>query len=164
MSLEPTDGIRACLQRDFGDFRLEVDLTLPGRGVSILFGPSGCGKTTLLRCLAGLEPAASGYVSVNGEVWQDDAAGRFIPPHRRTIGYVFQDAALFPHLRVRQNLEYGQRRVSTEARRIAFDQAIDLLGIRTLLERCPDKLSGGERQRVGMARALLTSPRLLLMD
>ena len=160
---EPT-GIRARLRRDFGDFDLEVDLTLPGRGVTVLFGASGCGKTTLLRCLAGLEPAARGHLSVNGEVWQDDESGRFLLPHRRAIGYVFQDAALFPHLSARRNLDYGQRRVPAEARRIAFDQAVDLLGIRPLLERLPNKLSGGERQRVGMARALLTSPRLLLMD
>ena len=164
MSVTEPIGIRARLRRDFGDFDLKVDLTLPGRGVTVLFGASGCGKTTLLRCLAGLEPAARGHLSVNGEVWQDDASGRFLPPHRRAIGYVFQDAALFPHLSVRQNLDYGQRRVPKEDRRIAFDQAVDLLGIRPLLERRPDKLSGGERQRVGMARALLTSPRLLLMD
>ena len=161
--IEPT-GICARLRRDFGDFDLEVDLRLPGRGVTILFGASGCGKTTLLRCLAGLEPAARGHLSINGEVWQDAASGRFLPPHRRAIGYVFQNAALFPHLNVRQNLDYGQRRVPKEDRRIAFDQAVDLLGIRPLLERRPARLSGGERQRVGMARALLTSPRLLLMD
>lgn len=164
MSLDSPDSIRARFQRDFGHFRLEVDLTLPGRGVTILFGASGCGKTTLLRCLAGLEPAGHGYIAVNGEVWQDEAAGWFLPPHRRAIGHVFQDAALFPHLNVYQNLDYGQRRVPAEARRIAFDQAVDLLGIRPLLKRRPDRLSGGERQRVGMARALLTSPRLLLMD
>ncbi len=164
MSVTEPSGIRARLRRDFGDFDLEVDLTLPGRGVTVLFGASGCGKTTLLRCLAGLEPAARGHLSINGEVWQDDASSRFLPPHRRAIGYVFQDAALFPHLSVRQNLDYGQRRVPKEDRRIAFDKAVDLLAIRPLLERRPDKLSGGERQRVGMARALLTSPRLLLMD
>jgi molybdate transport system ATP-binding protein len=157
-------GIRARLRRDFGAFDLAVDLELPGRGVTVLFGASGCGKTTLLRCLAGLEPEARGRLSVNGEVWQDDAVGQFLPPHRRAVGYVFQDAALFPHLSVRQNLAYGQRRVPDAARRIAFDQAIELLGIRPLLERRPDRLSGGERQRVGMARALLTSPKLLLMD
>jgi molybdate transport system ATP-binding protein len=164
MSVTEPTGIHARLRRDFGDFDLEVDLTLPGRGVTILFGASGCGKTTLLRSLAGLEPAARGYLSINGEIWQDDAPGRFLPPHHRAIGYVFQDAALFPHLSVRRNLDYGQRRVPKEDRRIAFDQAVDLLGIRPLLERMPDKLSGGERQRVGMARALLTSPKLLLMD
>ncbi len=164
MSGSESSGIRACLRRDFGDFDLAVDLELPGRGVTVLFGASGCGKTTLLRCLAGLEPEVRGWLSINGEVWQDDAAAQFLPPHRRAVGYVFQDAALFPHLSVRQNLDYGQRRVPDASRRIPFDQAIDLLGIRPLLDRRPDRLSGGERQRVGMARALLTSPSLLLMD
>ena len=157
-------GIQSRLRRDFGNFCLEVDLALPGRGVSVLFGGSGCGKTTLLRCVAGLEPKAQGVLSVNGEIWQSDARRCFIPTHRRAIGYVFQDAALFPHLSVRQNLDFGLRRVPRDERRIAFDQAIDLLGIRPLLDRRPDKLSGGEQQRVGMARALLTSPKLLLMD
>jgi molybdate transport system ATP-binding protein len=164
MNVVNTAGIHARLRHDFSDFGLEVDLVLPGRGVTVLFGPSGCGKTTLLRCLAGLEPAAHGYLSVNGEVWQDEATGHFRPPHCRALGVVFQDAALFPHLNVRQNLAYGQRRVPVADRRIAFDQAIDLLDLRPLLERGTDRLSGGERQRVGMARALLSSPRWLLMD
>ena len=164
MNAAESSGIHARLQCDFAGFNLKVDLALPGRGVTVLFGPSGCGKTTLLRCLAGLEPAARGHLSVNGEVWQEQATGFCLPPHRRPVGVVFQDAALFPHLSVRENLDYGQRRVPVDARRIAFDQAIDLLELRPLLERRTDRLSGGERQRVGMARALLTSPRWLLMD
>jgi molybdate transport system ATP-binding protein len=144
-------------------FTLSVSLRLPARGVTALFGPSGCGKTTLLRALAGLERAA-GRVALGDEVWQDDAARRFVPTHRRAIGYVIQEAALFPHLDVRRNLAYGQRRVAAGARRIALDQVVDLLGIGHLLERRPDTLSGGERQRVAIARALATSPRLLLMD
>ncbi len=159
-----SDGIQAAFTRSFGDFMLQVELTLPARGVTILFGGSGCGKTTLLRCVAGLEPQARGYLSVNGEVWQDDASGRFVPTHKRSIGYVLQEAALFPHLSVRQNLEFGLKRIPPGERRTSFDQAVDLLGMRPLLERSPDKLSGGEQQRAGMARALLTSPRLLLMD
>lgn len=164
MNAAESSGIHARLQCDFAGFNLKVDLALPGRGVTVLFGPSGCGKTTLLRCLAGLEPAARGHLSVNGEVWQEQATGFCLPPHRRPVGVVFQDAALFPHLSVRENLDYGQRRVPVDARRIGFDQAIDLLELRPLLERRTDRLSGGERQRVGMARALLTSPRWLLMD
>jgi len=144
-------------------FALDVALALPARGVSALLGVSGCGKTTLLRALAGLERAA-GRVALDGEVWQDDAERRFVPTHRRPLGYVIQEAALFPHLDVRRNLDYGQRRVRAGARRIALDQAVTLLGIGPLMERRPDTLSGGERQRVAIARALATSPRLLLMD
>ena len=144
-------------------FTLDVSLRLPMRGVSALFGPSGCGKTTLLRALAGLERAA-GRVALGDQVWQDDAAGLFVPPHRRAIGYVIQEAALFPHLDVRRNLAYGLKRIDPASRRIALDQVVDLLGIGHLLERRPETLSGGERQRVAIARALATSPQLLLMD
>ncbi|MDZ7857893.1 molybdenum ABC transporter ATP-binding protein [Sphaerotilus sp.] len=146
------------------DFVLEVALALPSQGVSALFGPSGCGKTTLLRALAGLE-RATGRVALNGQIWQDDAAGAvFVPTHQRPIGYVIQEAALFPHLDVRRNLDYGQRRIAPAERHIALDQAVELLGIGALMERRPATLSGGERQRVAIARALATSPRLLLMD
>ncbi len=155
-----TYGIRARLALQRPGFALDVDLQLPGRGVTALFGPSGCGKTTLLRCLAGLERAA-GELRVNGETWQD--AQQWLPTHCRPIGYVFQEASLFPHLSVLGNLQYGQRR-SSGAKRIDLDQAIALLGIEPLLDRKPDLLSGGERQRVGIARALATHPRLLLMD
>ena len=144
-------------------FTLDVTLTLPARGVSALFGPSGCGKTTVLRALAGLERAA-GRVALGGEVWQDDASGAFVPTHRRAIGYVIQEAALFPHLDVRSNLAYGLKRIEAAERRIALDQVVELLGIGHLLARRPGTLSGGERQRVAIARALATSPRLLLMD
>ncbi|MEX8494594.1 molybdenum ABC transporter ATP-binding protein [Sphaerotilus sp.] len=142
-------------------FALDVSLALPSQGVSALFGPSGCGKTTLLRALAGLE-RATGRVALDGVVWQDDAV--FVPTHQRPIGYVIQEAALFPHLDVRRNLDYGRSRIAPGVRRIALDQAVDLLGIGALMERRPATLSGGERQRVAIARALATSPRLLLMD
>jgi molybdate transport system ATP-binding protein len=144
-------------------FTLDVHLDLPAQGVSALFGPSGCGKTTVLRAIAGLERAA-GRVTVGGEVWQDDVGGIFVPTHRRELGYVIQESALFPHLDVRRNLDYGQRRIASDQRRIPLDQVVDLLGIGTLMARRPDTLSGGERQRVAIARALATSPRLLLMD
>ncbi len=145
-------------------FALDVELDVPARGVVALFGASGSGKTTLLRCLAGLERARGGFLSVAGEVWQDEARGQFVPTFRRPLGYVFQEASLFPHLSVRRNVDYGRRRVAPAARRVALEQAIGLLGIGSLLDRMPGGLSGGERQRVAIARALAASPRLLLMD
>jgi molybdate transport system ATP-binding protein len=151
------------LKLERAGFTLDVALTLPRRGVSALCGPSGCGKTTLLRALAGLDRAA-GRVQVDDAVWQDDAQGIFLPTHRRPLGYVIQDAALFPHLDVRRNLAYGLARIAPSERRIALDEAIELLGIGSLMARRPAMLSGGERQRVAIARALATSPRLLLMD
>jgi len=144
-------------------FTLDVALQLPERGITALFGPSGCGKTTVLRALAGLERAA-GRVALGDAVWQDDASGRWLPPHQRPLGYVIQDAALFPHLSVRGNLDYGRRRSGPAAQAFALDSVIDLLGIGALMDRRPATLSGGERQRVAMARALATAPRLLLMD
>lgn len=153
--------IEARFTLDWPDFRLDVDLELPARGVTALFGHSGSGKTTLLRCMAGLERAASGRMAFKGQIWQD--AHTWLPTHRRPLGYVFQEASLFPHLSVMGNLRYGQKRAKV-AQKIALDQAIELLGIGHLLERRPDLLSGGERQRVGIARALAVSPDILLMD
>lgn len=156
--------IRARFRVAHPGFALDVDLQLPGRGVSALFGASGSGKTTCLRAIAGLEHAPGGYLSVNGEVWQDDSRGVFLPTHQRPLGYVFQEASLFSHLSIRRNLEYGMRRVPAAARRVSLDLAVELLGIAPLLDRMPDRLSGGEKQRVAIARALATSPRILLMD
>lgn len=153
--------IHARFHVDWPDFALDVDLKLPARGVTALFGHSGSGKTTLLRCIAGLLRARQGRLAINGEVWQDN--GYWLPPHRRPIGYVFQEASLFPHLTVMGNLRYGLSRVP-KAPQMGLDQAIELLGIGHLLDRKPDLLSGGERQRVGIARALAVSPRVLLMD
>ena len=155
--------IEARLQLARPGFTLDVTLALPGRGVTALSGPSGCGKTTVLRALAGLE-RARGRVSLGGEVWQDDARGRFVPTHRRALGYVIQEAALFPHLDVRRNLDYGRGRAMASGRRIDLDQVIALLGIEHLMARRTGTLSGGERQRVAIARALAARPRLLLMD
>jgi molybdate transport system ATP-binding protein len=155
-------SIQARFRVDYPDFTLDVNLELPGRGITALFGPSGCGKTTFLRCVAGLARSPGGRLTVGGETWQDD--GIFLPTHKRPLGYVSQEANLFPHLTVRRNLDYGRSRVPAPERRVDFDHAVQLLGIGHLLERAPDGLSGGERQRAAMARALLTSPRLLLMD
>lgn len=144
-------------------FTLQAGLSLPGRGVTAIFGPSGCGKTSLLRAVTGLE-RAEGRVVVDGEAWQDDAAARFIPTHRRGLGYVIQEAALFPHLDVRGNLDYALSRTPVAGRRVALERAVELLGIATLMARRTGTLSGGERQRVAIARALAGSPRLLLLD
>ena len=161
-------SIEARFKHDYPGFVLDVDLALPSRGVTALFGPSGSGKTTLLRCIAGLERAPQGRLAIDGEIWQD--AGRFVPTHQRPLGYVFQEASLFPHLSVRGNLDYALKRAARSLRRSAsadfsgLGRIVDLLGIGALLDRKPDRLSGGERQRVAIARALLTAPRLLLMD
>jgi molybdate transport system ATP-binding protein len=143
-------------------FALDVTCDIPTQGITGLFGRSGSGKTTLLRCIAGLERTARAQIEFNGELWQD--AGRFLPTHRRAVGYVFQESSLFPHLDVRGNLEFGLRRVPAPQRRLGFDQAVALLDLSALLRQRAPRLSGGERQRVAIARALLTSPQLLLMD
>ncbi|WP_350612814.1 molybdenum ABC transporter ATP-binding protein [Pseudomonas sp. HY7a-MNA-CIBAN-0227] len=156
--------IEVRLQLSYSDFALDLDLQLPGRGVTALYGHSGSGKTTCLRCIAGLERAEDGFIQINDEVWQDSRKGLFVPPHKRALGYVFQEASLFPHLSVLANLEFGLKRIPRSQRRVDMAQATELLGIGHLLDRHPQHLSGGERQRVGIARALLTSPRLLLMD
>jgi molybdate transport system ATP-binding protein len=151
-------SVRYRLQRS--DFSLDVDADIPMRGITGVFGESGAGKTALLRCIAGLERGAEGRLVIADEVWQDDTISR--PVHDREIGYVFQEPRLFAHLNVRQNIEYGQRR----GRRgeVGFDEAVELLGLRDLLNRRVDTLSGGEAQRVAIARALLRSPRVMLMD
>jgi molybdate transport system ATP-binding protein len=155
-------GISARFVLRHAGFELDAGFEAPARGVTALFGPSGSGKTTVLRCLVGLE-RASGQLQLNGEIWQSDTV--FVPPHRRAVGYVFQEASLFPHLSVRENLLYGYRRIPAAERRVQLDQVAAWLGLSALLERRdPNSLSGGERQRVAIARALLTSPRLLLMD
>ncbi len=154
-------GIQARFQLNWPGFNLDVDLELPGRGVTAVFGHSGSGKTTLLRCMAGLERTPTGRLIVNGEVWQDER--HWLPTHKRPLGYVFQEASLFTHLTVMGNLRYGRSRLSN-GHKVSLEQAIELLGIAHLLDRKPERLSGGERSRVGIARALAVSPRLLLMD
>ena len=161
MNMHSTEGIHVRAQTTLDRFSLDIDLELPSRGVTALFGHSGSGKTTALRCIAGLHQA-EGNVRVGDHVWQD--ADTFSPVHQRPLAYVVQEASLFKHLTVQQNIEYGYKRVLRTDRKIEIAQAVDWLGIGQLLSRTPDRLSGGERQRVAIARALLTSPRLLLMD
>jgi molybdate transport system ATP-binding protein len=158
MSAAGTIAARYELRRE--GFSLDVDVEIPMRGITGIFGESGTGKTSLLRCIAGLEDAATGRLVVAGEVWQDGKSGR--PIHERNIGYVFQEPRLFRHLDVRGNLEYGQRR--TQGCDIDVDDVVGLLGLGGLLGRWPDTLSGGEAQRVAIARALLRAPRFVLMD
>jgi molybdate transport system ATP-binding protein len=149
-----------------GRLKFSFQLSLPGRGITAVTGPSGAGKTTLLRCLAGLE-RSTGRLSVNGRLWQDDHF--FLPTHRRPLGYVFQEARLFPHLTVSQNLAYGtkrgtRRRGGGGAASLDLSHFLTILGINHLLERRPENLSGGERQRVALARALAAGPEVLLLD
>lgn len=145
-----------------GEFSLDVDFKVPASGVIALFGHSGSGKTSILRAIAGLNTDVTGKIIIRGETWQNEKF--FMPTHKRPLGYVFQEASLFPHLSVRKNLEFGWRRVPVSARRIEFYDVVELLGITALMSRKTTSLSGGERQRVAIARALLTSPQLLLMD
>lgn len=149
------------LEHAFPGFALDVAFDAPP-GVTVLFGRSGSGKTSVVNAVAGLLRPNAGRVSVNGTVLMDTEAGLFLPPHRRRIGYVFQQDRLFPHLSVARNLKYGRLFASGPAE--DFDHVVDLLGIGALLDRRIAALSGGERQRVGIGRALLSAPQLLLMD
>lgn len=143
-------------------FALNVNVTLPSTGVTALFGHSGSGKTTLLRCIAGLEQCEHGFVQLKDQIWQDD--NRSLATHHRPIGYVFQEASLFPHLTAYQNLQFAMKRADKSRRVISYDEVIQLMGLAPLLKQYPHQLSGGERQRVAIARALLIQPQLLLMD
>lgn len=146
-----------------GAFDLTVGLSI-GDGLTALFGPSGSGKTTLVNLVAGLIRPDHGRIAFNGELWADGESRRFVPPHRRRIGYVFQEARLFPHLTVRGNLHYGARFAPRHEPGEELDRVVDLLQISPLLDRRPALLSGGEKQRVALGRALMAKPRLLLMD
>jgi molybdate transport system ATP-binding protein len=155
-----TELLKAAFKVDYPGFNLDIDLQLPASGITVVFGPSGSGKTTLLRCLAGLEK--SGKMEIAGQVLQNENI--FIPVNLRAIGMVFQESRLFPHLKVRDNLLYGYKRTPLNSRRLHLEDIARVLSLEKLQERSIDKLSGGEKQRVALGRALLTSPKLLLMD
>ena len=157
---EPLAGVEGRFAGRLGAFTLDAEFRLPAKGLTGLSGPSGAGKSTLLRCIAGLT-RIDGRLTVGGETWQDGRT--FRPAHRRPIGMVFQDAGLLTHLSVRGNLHFAWRRAQG-LRHSAWDEAVDLLGLGALLARDPQTMSGGEKQRAALGRALLSQPRLLLMD
>ncbi|MCR0981489.1 molybdenum ABC transporter ATP-binding protein [Roseomonas populi] len=152
------------MRHRFPGFALDAAFASPTPGVTAVFGPSGCGKSTLLAAVAGLLRPEAGRVALDGTVLLDTAAGVDTPAERRRCGVVFQDSRLFPHLSVDTNLRYGLRRAPRDANGAGFEEVVDLLGVAHLLSRRPAALSGGERQRVALGRALLSRPRLLLMD
>lgn len=154
--------INACFKVPLAHFELDVDLELPGSGITAVFGKSGSGKTTFLRCLAGLHKAKKGKLTFCGEIWQSESY--FMPTYKRPIGYVFQDASLFPHLSVMGNLDFGRNRASVSIIERDLDDVIRILNLEHLLNRMPEQLSGGERQRVAIARALVLKPKLMLLD
>lgn len=145
---------------------LDIDTKIPASGVTVIFGHSGSGKTSLLRCIAGLEKAEQGKVSIHKNSWQEtwQDTDYFLPVHKRSIGYVFQEASLFPHLTAQKNLTYAIKRSDQAVSAEFYQRVIGVMGIESILTHYPNQLSGGERQRIAIARALLIQPRLLLMD
>lgn len=156
--------LEVAIKTTLGDFTLDAGFKAMCRGVTALFGPSGSGKTSLIKSIAGLLRADQGRINLEGEALFDSERGINLPPERRGLGYVFQEGRLFPHLSVNSNLLYGMNLVPPKQRRIKPEQVVELMDIGHLLRRRPAKLSGGEKQRVAVGRALLSSPRLLLMD
>src|SRR6202521_3996084 len=155
--------LRVDVSKQLGEFSLQASFASEGR-VTGLFGASGAGKTSLINMIAGLLRPDRGIIAVDGETLDDTNARAHVPVHRRRIGYVFQDARLFPHLDVRQNLDYGRRMNGLAEDGAQYRRVTELLDISNLLDRRPGRLSGGERQRVALGRALLSKPRLLLLD
>jgi len=157
-SIEKALSVDVTLKRN--EFTLQAKFSAPAKGITAIYGPSGCGKTTLLRAIAGLEENVTGSIRFGDIDWLHSKT----PTHKRNVGYVFQRSHLFSHLNVRKNLLYGVKRTDVNKRRIAFDDAVSLLGVEKLIDKSVDTLSGGERQRVAIARALLSGPELLLLD
>lgn len=159
-----TELLEVQVRHKQGEFTINAAFSVEATGITALFGASGAGKTSILNMVAGLSRPNEGRILMNGECLFDAAKGIDVPPEKRRVGYVFQEARLFPHLSVRANLIYGMRLLKKSERYVHFDQVVELLGIQQILDRRPAKLSGGEKQRVAIGRALLCSPVLLLMD
>ena len=152
------------VRKRLGDFSINAGFTIKDSGVTALFGCSGAGKTSIVNMTAGLTAPDAGIIEMNGRKLFDSEKGVNLPPEKRRVGYVFQDARLFPHLTVKGNLSYGMKLAPKDSLYVDFDEVVDMLGIAPLLNRRPARLSGGEKQRVAIGRALLCSPSLLLMD
>lgn len=160
--MENKDVLSIALNWQRKSFSLDIDLVIPTTGVTAIYGASGSGKTTLLRCIAGLENIKGCELHFRDQAWQ--SSQRFVPTQQRAIGYVFQEASLFPHLTARANLAYALKRAHPGKALATLEEVVELLGLESFLDQYPDQLSGGERQRVAIARALLINPKLLLMD
>jgi molybdate transport system ATP-binding protein len=156
--------VECAIRHSFDAFEFDVAFSVERSGITTLFGPSGVGKTTIVNAIAGLFRPTQGRIVLGGEVVFDSATGVFVPPSARGAATVFQDSRLFPHMNVKDNLLFGWRRAKTRAAQSEIDRVLNLLGLAVLLERRPAKLSGGEKSRVALGRALLASPRLLLLD
>lgn len=163
MSEACAPALDVAVRHRFGDFQLDVAFSGPADGITVLLGPSGAGKSATLAAIAGLVRPDHSRIALGAELIADGESGVFVPPERRRIAIVHQDARLFPHMPVEGNLRYGLKRAQAP-HRIGFDDAVAVLGIGHLLDRRPHDLSGGERQRVALGRALLSQPRLLLLD
>lgn len=157
--------IRGKLATQLGSLNVDFSIDIPSSGACAIFGRSGAGKSTILRWMAGLNQSEKGNFSVNGEIWEDTTKGIFLPPEQRSVGYVFQENNLFPHLSAGQNIRYAYKRapcVSSDSK--IADEIFQMLGVSSLLEKKPFQLSGGEKQRVALARSLIMQPKLLLLD
>lgn len=160
--MDNNDVLSIALKWPRKSFNLDIDLVIPAQGVTAIYGASGSGKTSILRCIAGLEKVEGCELRFRDQVWQ--SGKKFVPTHKRAIGYVFQEASLFPHLTAAGNLGYALKRANPGKAIASLDEVVELLGLESLLDQYPDQLSGGERQRIAIARALLVNPALLLMD
>ena len=157
-------SVEIFLRHEFSGFKLDLAFALPRPGVTALFGASGAGKTTVVNAIAGTFRPREGRIVINGRVVLDTDAGIFVAPAQRRAGYVFQDARLFPHMSVEDNLLFGWRRAASKASADEIERIVSLLGLKLLLQRRPRSLSGGEKSRVALGRALLSSPEILLLD